>query len=114
MVSIYMWDLNGCNKLYCRHNFRYVQPRQYRSRFLYFGIDCYFSSLATLPGIIGTTYFKQFASQPKISAKVMKASVILTAGSCLLFILLIKPLVVFLYSEEYSTVGTYDMAFCWI
>lgn len=65
------------------------------------------SPLATLPGIIGTTYFKQFASQPKISAKVMKASVILTAGSCLLFILLIKPLVVFLYSEEYSTVGTY-------
>lgn len=65
------------------------------------------SPLATLPAIIGTTYFKQFASQPKIPNKVMKASVLLTAGSCLLFVILIKPIVIFLYSEDYATVGTY-------
>ena len=74
------------------------------------------SPLATLPAIIGTTYFKQFASQPKIPNKVMKASILLTAGSCLLFILLIKPIVVFLYSEDYATVGTYaiwlSVGFC--
>lgn len=65
------------------------------------------SPLATLPAIIGTTYFKQFATQPRIPSKVMKASILLTIASCLGFIVIIKPIVVFLYSEEYSTVGTY-------
>lgn len=65
------------------------------------------SPLATLPAIIGTTYFKQFASLPSIPSKVMKASVILTIVSCLAFIILIKPIVIFLYSEEYSKVGNY-------
>lgn len=65
------------------------------------------SPLAMLPSIIGTTYFKSFATQPRIPAKVMKYTVILTTVSCLLFIIIIKPLVIFLYSEEYSKVGLY-------
>ena len=65
------------------------------------------SPLATLPAIIGTTYFKKFASQPKIPDKVMNYSILLTAGTCLLFILFIKPLVSLFYSESYSVVGTY-------
>ena len=63
--------------------------------------------LSTLPAIIGTTYFKQFASQPKIPEKVMRFTILLTVISCLLFICIIKPLVVFLYSEDYSVVGAY-------
>lgn len=65
------------------------------------------SPLATLPAIIGTTYFRQFATQNCIPPKVMKASVLLTFASCVLFVIVIKPLVVFLYSEEYAVVGTY-------
>lgn len=67
------------------------------------------SPLATLPAIIGTTYFRQFASQPKIPTKVMKASILLTAASCIAFIAIIKPLVIFLYSEDYAPVGNYAM-----
>lgn len=65
------------------------------------------SPLATLPAIIGTTYFRQFATQNCIPPKVMKASILLTFASCVLFVIIIKPLVVFLYSEEYAVVGTY-------
>ena len=65
------------------------------------------SPLATLPAIIGTTYFKKFASQSKIPDKVMKFSILLTGGTCVLFILIIKPLVSLFYSESYSIVGTY-------
>lgn len=67
------------------------------------------SPIATLPAVIGTTYFKRFATQSRIPAKVLKGSILLTVGSCILFILLIKPVVVFLYSEAYSRVGTYAM-----
>lgn len=55
----------------------------------------------------GTTYFKQFATQPRIPSKVLKNSILLTVGTCILFILLIKPLIAFLYSEEYHSVGNY-------
>lgn len=65
--------------------------------------------LATLPAIIGTTYFKEFANQPKIPAKVMRATLLLTIASCVIFILVIKPCVNFLYSDRYSSVGTYAM-----
>ena len=65
------------------------------------------SPLTTLPAIIGTTYFKQFATQDKIPDKVMKFTILITVISCLCFIILIKPIVTFLYSEEYEKVGTY-------
>ena len=65
------------------------------------------SPLSMLPAIIGTTYFKKFATQPRIPDRVMKASVVLTVLSCFCFILIIKPMVVFLYTESYSQVGTY-------
>lgn len=65
------------------------------------------SPLATLPAIIGTTYFKQFASQNKIPWNVMKFTVIITIASCVFFILLIKPIVTYLYSERYEPVGDY-------
>lgn len=65
------------------------------------------SPLTMLPAIIGTTYFKQFASEPKIPTRVMRFSLLLTIVSGILFVLVIKPLVVFFYSERYSIVGLY-------
>ena len=63
--------------------------------------------LSLLPSIIGTTYFKRFATEDKIPDKVMKFTLIITVLSCICFILLIKPLVLYLYTERYSKVGVY-------
>lgn len=63
--------------------------------------------LAMLPAIVGTTYFKKFANESQIPKKVLKFTIVLTVISCLLFILLIKPLVSFLYSMHYAPVGAY-------
>lgn len=63
--------------------------------------------LAMLPSIIGTTYFKRFATEDRISKKIIYGSIGLTAGSCLLFILLIKYVVMFLYNESYYSVAKY-------
>ena len=65
------------------------------------------SPLTMLPAIIGTTYFKQVASEPKIPTRLMRFSLLLTIVSGILFVLVIKPLVVFLYSESYSIVSLY-------
>lgn len=63
--------------------------------------------LTTLPAIIGTTYFKKFASLPRIPDKVMINTILLTVGTCVLFILLIRPMVDYLYTESYAKVGVY-------
>ena len=72
--------------------------------------------LSTLPAIVGTTYFKQFASQPRIPRKVLTITFLATAATCLAFVLLIKPLVVFLYTEQYRVVGVFaqwmSLSFC--
>lgn len=65
------------------------------------------SPLATLPGIIGTTYFRKFATEPKIPDKVMRLTLLISVMSCILFILVIRPLVTLLYSERYFTTGIY-------
>ncbi len=65
------------------------------------------SPLAMLPGIIGTTYFKEFATEPKIPDKVLKFTLFLSVISCVLFILFIRPVVTLLYSERYVTTGVY-------
>ena len=65
------------------------------------------SPLSLLPAIIGTTYFKEFASQNKIPNKVFTFTIGISIVSCILFVLFIRPVVIFFYSEEYSSVGTY-------
>lgn len=65
--------------------------------------------LSSLPAIIGTAYFKQFATQSKIPDKVMKFTIGITIISCLGFIAIIRPLVTLLYSEAYASVGFYAM-----
>lgn len=66
------------------------------------------SPLAMLPSIIGTTYFKKFATLPSIPSKVFKSTIVLTLASCVAFVIMIKPIVVFLYTERYSVVGLYS------
>ena len=72
--------------------------------------------LAYLPTIVGTTYFKRFASQAFIPRKVVYSTLLMTAVTCVLFLLVIQHLVVFLYSEKYAVVGTYaswlSVGFC--
>lgn len=74
------------------------------------------SPLATLPKIVGTTYFKKFATQPCIPAKVVRFAILLTIATCVMFVLIINPVVTFLYSERYAVVGTYasflSVGFC--
>lgn len=65
------------------------------------------SPLAMLPSIIGTTYFKKFASLPEIPMKVMRVTILFTIISCICFVLFVKYVIVFLYSEEYITVADY-------
>lgn len=63
--------------------------------------------LSMLPAIVGTTYFKKFATQSFIPTKVIWFTFLMTVCSCVLFLLLIHPIVVFLYTEQYAVVGTY-------
>lgn len=65
------------------------------------------SPLATLPKIVGTTYFKKFATQSSIPTKVILFTLALTFATCVVFLLIVKYVVVFLYSERYAVVATY-------
>jgi Membrane protein involved in the export of O-antigen and teichoic acid len=62
--------------------------------------------ISYLPGIVGTTFFKQFVHQPRIPRRVMMLTLAITLLSCIGFILLIGP-VVSLYDESYRIVGRY-------
>lgn len=72
--------------------------------------------LAALPAIVGTTYFKKFAKQPCIPPKVIGFTVLMTVITCVCFLLIIRPLVIYLYSERYAVVGSYasllSVSFC--
>lgn len=74
------------------------------------------SPLAFLPSIIGTTYFKQFASQSKIPTKVFKYTIIITIFSFVFYVLFIRSIIDFLYTDKYSQVGMYSswlaLGFC--
>ena len=65
------------------------------------------SPLMLLPTIIGTTYFKQFAHMDRIPDKLMMFTIILTLVTCVIFVIIIKWLVVWLYTDRYSMVGVY-------
>lgn len=65
------------------------------------------SPLTMLPSIIGTTYFKKFATQNQISKKVITTTFVLSVISLIGFVVLIFPLVDLLYSKEYSSVALF-------
>ena len=63
--------------------------------------------LALLPGIIGTTYFKRFAHEDRISRKILATTLFLSLVSLVGVVLLIYPVVGFLYDDRYSAVALY-------
>lgn len=72
--------------------------------------------LAYLPAIVGTAYFKKFATQSRIPTNVMHTTLMLTLASCICFVALIHPLVNYFYHIEYHNVATYaswlSVGFC--
>lgn len=63
--------------------------------------------LALLPSIIGTTYFKRFAHEDRISPKILTTTFSMSLVSLIGFAILIYPVVGFLYDERYSDVALY-------
>lgn len=63
--------------------------------------------LTMLPNVIGTTKFKDFAHQNKISNKLLKYTILLTTITYFGFIILIYPVVDFLYNDSYNIVALY-------
>lgn len=63
--------------------------------------------LSMLPAIIGTTFFRRFASQHCISKSVWMYSVGMTIASILIFSLSIRFIVAYLYPSTYFSVSRY-------
>ena len=63
--------------------------------------------LMMLPNVIGTTYFSRFAKQDKIENKVLFATLGMATTTLLGFIILIYPIVDYLFSEQYQIVAYY-------
>lgn len=67
--------------------------------------------LSYLPGIIGTVYFRSLTTQSFIPKDVLKKTLLLTVITCILFVLIVRPVVSWCYSPEYACVGRYA---CWL
>lgn len=63
--------------------------------------------LAILPTVIGTTYFKKFATQSFIDKKVLVVTLGISVGSLIIYNLLITPIVNLLYDESYACVASF-------
>ncbi len=62
------------------------------------------SPVLVIPSVLGTIYFKQFATMNKIPRKVFAFSVAGTLAALVVFYLLIEPVVVAFYTKEYLPV----------
>ena len=63
--------------------------------------------LMMLPNVIGSTYFKRFATQNSIERKVLCSTFIMSALTLILFVILIFPVVSILFNEKYQMVAQY-------
>lgn len=63
--------------------------------------------LTMLPSIIGTTYFKEFATENKIKSSIIRNSATITMISYLAFIMVIGFFVDFMYPSSYSSVSIF-------
>ena len=63
------------------------------------------SPLAILPAITGTSYFKQFANEQRISNRLFLFTVCISLLSLLAFVALVYPMVIFLYDHSYLDVA---------
>lgn len=62
--------------------------------------------LSYLPAIVGTTFFKRFAQEERISNKVFAVTIAITVVTCIGFIVLVHP-VMSLYNKSYGVVARY-------
>jgi len=62
--------------------------------------------LTMIPNAVGTTFFKDFANRNSIPREVTILSLALSLFALLIFLLIIKKLTFFLYTEKYSAVIT--------
>jgi O-antigen/teichoic acid export membrane protein len=63
--------------------------------------------LMMLPNVIGTTYFKRFATQKRIERKVLVTTFIMAIVTLVCFDSLIYPIVDFLFNDKYQIVAQY-------
>jgi O-antigen/teichoic acid export membrane protein len=63
--------------------------------------------LQFLPSVIGTTLFKDFATQRRIQPAAILSTILPTIASLIIFLLLIKHIILFAYSEKYMSVVPY-------
>lgn len=63
--------------------------------------------LMMLPNVIGTTYFKRFATQKRIERKVLVTTFIMAIVTLVCFDSLIYPIVDFLFNDKYQVVAQY-------
>ena len=60
--------------------------------------------LAMIPNTVGITFFKDFANMDQIPRKILITTLLVAFAALSVFILIIKPLVILLYTEEYIAV----------
>jgi O-antigen/teichoic acid export membrane protein len=60
--------------------------------------------LSFIPSTIGTAFFKEFTDMAQIPKKIIYSTVILSFAALIVFIILIKPLIILLYTKEYIAV----------
>ena len=60
--------------------------------------------LAMIPNSIGTTFFRDFASMNRIPSKVFFTTILISAVSLAAFLIVIRQLVIFLYTKDYLPV----------
>ena len=63
--------------------------------------------LMMLPNVIGTTYFKRFATQKQIERKVLIGTLAMSMVTLIGFVILIYPVVGLLFNEKYQSVALY-------
>ena len=60
--------------------------------------------LSMIPNAVGTTFFKDFANRDSIPKKATAVTLVLSIGALIFFLLIIKKVILILYSSEYSAV----------
>ena len=62
--------------------------------------------LSQINGVVGTTYFKEFAHSNFLPPKVTLLTILLSAGTLIVFVLLIKPIVSIAYTNKFLEVAS--------
>ena len=60
--------------------------------------------LSMIPSAVGTTFFKDFANRDSIPLKATAVTIVLSIGALIFFLLIIKKVILLLYSAEYNSV----------